>query len=265
MEVTIYASPNSPHQVQHQAALAAGLRELGHTPILTHRAPAQTQVVACWGWRAGALHREAGKDVLVMERGYLGDRFAWTSLAWNGLNGRATFPPAPADDGERFERHFGPLAPWRTNHRDGHILIVGQVPGDASLQGRDLEPWYADMADRALRLGFEPVFRQHPVAIKQGIRQGPPGIRKHVGPLADALANAAQVVTYNSNTGVDAAVAGVPVYVDNEGSMAWPVGGQLVGDLEHAPDRTAWAHRLAWRQWTLAEIADGTALKGLFS
>lgn len=263
MRMTVIASHGSPHQIRHQEVMCEGLRALGHEPIPMHHGTPSTEAVACWGWRKGAQLRELGHSILVLERGYLGDRFSWTSLAWNGLNGRGTFALAPDDGGARFREHFGPLVPWRTNNYEGYVLIVGQVPGDASLQGRDLEPWYADMADRALKLGFEPVFRQHPVAAKAGLRQGPRGIRKDTGSLAEALAGAAQVVTYNSNTGVDAAVAGVPVYVDNEGSMAWPVGGQLVGDTEHAPDREAWAQKLAWRQWRLEEIASGEALKGL--
>lgn len=262
MKVTVFASARSRHQVSHQEALAEGLRSRGHEPLLrlSEQAPhASTEYVACWGWRLGATLRRAGHTVVVMERGYLGDRFAWTSLGMNGLNGRATFPEAPKDGGERFGR-MAALQPWRDG--PGYALIVGQVPGDASLQGRNLEPWYAGMAENARGAGLEPVFRQHPRAAERGYRQGPPGVRCHTGSLAEALSGAAQVVTYNSNTGVDALLAGVPVYADNEGSMAWPLASRVVGDLSR-PDRESWAHNLAWRQWSLDEIADGTALKGL--
>lgn len=262
MKVTVLAGPRAAHQIIHQQALAEGLLALGHEPVLRfseHAAHACTQFVACWGWRMGACLRRAGHTVIVMERGYLGDRFAWTSLGLNGLNGRATFPPAPQDDGERF-RAVAELQPWRPG--PGYALIVGQVPGDASLQGANLEPWYAEMARQARAAGMEPVFRQHPVAAKKGYRQGPKGVRQHTGDLVGALAGAAQVITYNSNAGVDALLAGVPIYADNEGSMAWPLASRVVGEIRR-PSREQWAHDLAWRQWTLDEISSGKALGGL--
>lgn len=262
MKITVLARPRAAHQVVHQHAAACGLRALGHDAVLQfseHSPHASTEFVVCWGWRMGAPLRVAGHKVIVLERGYLGDRFEWTSVGLNGLNGRATFAPAPRDGGERF-RSIAALQPWRQG--PGHALICGQVPGDASLQGADLEPWYAEMARRARAAGLEPVFRQHPVAAARGYRQGPPGVRRIEGSLADALAGAAQAITYNSNSAVDALLAGVPVYADNEGSMAWPVANRDVGHA--APvEREPWAHELAWRQWTIEEIRSGAALKGL--
>lgn len=259
MKVVVFASARAAHQIRHQHALAEGLRARGHEPVLRVSDYPDTGelVVACWGWRLGARLRAAGHEVLVMERGYLGDRFAWTSLAWNGLNGRGRFPAAPQDGGERF-RGVAELQPWR--QAEGYVLVCGQVPGDASLQGADLEPWYAERCREAQAAGLEPVFRQHPQAAQRGYRQGPKGVRQHTGTLADALAGAIQVVTYNSNTGVDALLAGVPVTAENEGSMAWPLAGRIIGEFCR-PDRARWAYDLAWKQWTLEEIASGTALE----
>lgn len=260
MEITFTASSRAAHQLEHQQALAEGFRALGHEPVLHRSGPVTTKHVTCWGWRLGRQLRSIGHEVLVAERGYVGDRFSWTSLAWNGLNGRGQFPDAPQDGGARYRKHHAPFKPWREG--PGYALIVGQVPGDASLQGKDLEPWYREQAKLAIDAGLEPVFRQHPVAAKKGFRQGPKGLRQDKGPLEDALAGAAVVLTYNSNTGVDALLAGVPVVADNEGSMAWPLASKSLSNLVR-PERAHWAHDLAWKQWLLSEIADGTALKGL--
>jgi hypothetical protein len=241
--------------------MAAGLRALGHEPELVYGTHSPVQHVACWGWRLGFQLRQRGHEVLCMERGYIGDRFAWTSLAWNGLNGRGTFAPTPDDGGARFRQHHAPLKPWRDPGAGGYALIAGQVPGDASLRGRDLWPWYHDRADEARSAGYEPVFRPHPVAVARGHRHCPNDMRQHHGTLEDALAGAAVVITYNSNTGVDALLAGVPVVADNEGSMAWPLASTDVRNLVR-PDRTEWAHALAWKQWQMSELADGTALRG---
>lgn len=257
MKVAIVANPTAQHQRSHAAAMAEGLKRHGiDAPIQRSHERISAGVVVCWGWRMGLLMQRAARDVLVMERGYLGDRFAWTSLGWNGLNGRARFV-TPEDGGARFRRQFR-LAPWRAG--GDYVLIAGQVPGDMALGGRDLAPWYAEAARDAARAYGLPVrFRPHPEAARLGRRPpAVPGASAATGTLAEALAAAAVLVTWNSNTAVDAVVAGVPAVAAERGSMAWPVAGHAIGDRV-TPDREDWAARLAWCQWSLDEIRDGRA------
>lgn len=247
---TLVAHSQSRHHQIHREILARGLRAHGLDVILSDydgRLRADTQHVACWGWRLGGALRARGHSVLVMELGYLGDRLAWTSLAWNGLNNRGAVP-APVDDGgARFARHFGHMLKPE-NPDGGYALIIGQVPGDASLRGRDLRPWYAEQAARHGQ--HMPVyFRPHPEAIKLGHGFDVPGAPIMDGPLADALAGARVVVTYNSNTGVDAVLAGKRATAADKGSMIWDY-----------TDRETLLSRLAWRQWTRQEIESGEAL-----
>lgn len=262
MHFTIIASPRAQHQLQHREAMAEGLTRHGVRVTLSHHKFCKTQFVACWGWRAGKALRKAGHEVLVMERGYLGDRFNWSSLAWNGLNGRGEFAVAPNDNGKRFNDNFS-MSPW--NKSGEYILIMGQVPNDASLQGLNLGPWYQEMCSvAAATYGLPVMFRQHPVAARKGFKQHVKGAIKSVGDLDQALANAALVITYNSNSAVDAVISGIPAIAADEGSMAWPVVGHSIGEKIY-PDRKSWAEQLAWRQWRLSEIADGSALTGLLS
>lgn len=247
------------HQSAHAQALQQGLARHGiASEIVSDVRQATTPVTACWGWRIGKQLRQAGREVLVMERGYLGDRFAWTSLGWNGLNGRAAWP-APQDAGERFERHFGHLQrPWR--RQDGYALIVGQVQGDAALANVDIDGWYRRAARAMSDRGFDIRFREHPESVRRGGRT-PLAMRSSIlhGSLDQALAGAAVVVTWNSNTGVDAAMAGVPVITCDQGAMAWPVAGHGLDAAPVTPDRAEWCRAMAWRQWTLDEIASGEA------
>jgi hypothetical protein len=264
MRLTVIASPSAPHQLRHQEMMGQGLKKIGIEPvpiISTYANSVKTELVACWGWRLGKQLRDKGHEVLVMERAYLGDRFNWTSLAWNGLNGRGEFPPAPDDMGKRFADNFS-MKPWRQTSGD-YVLILGQVPGDASLQGRNLMPWYESIAVLAKdAYGLPVYFRQHPGCAKRGVNQMPRHTLKSVGSLEEALAGAHVTVTFNSNSGVDSVIAGVPNLTLDQGSMAWEVSGHQVGDYV-TPDRDSWAHSLAWKQWRLEEISSGFALQHL--
>lgn len=261
MNLTIVASASASHQMQYGRAMQAGLRTHGIVAPLVHsHESVRTETVACWGWRRGEFHRAQGREVLVLERGYLGDRFAWCSMGWNGLNGRATFGEWK-DGGRRFREKFGHLLrPW--NPGGDYVLIVGQVPGDAALGGRCLRGWYSEQAERAARLYGLPVrFRPHPLAARRGGPQHVPGAETIGGELCENLARAALVVTFNSNTGVDALLAGKPTVATDEGSMVWGVAlRELPPTLNIAePARLTRLQRIAACQFTLAEIESGEA------
>jgi hypothetical protein len=229
-----------------------------HVEVHTPGASVTGDFVACWGWRVGRQY--AGKlPVLVFERGYVGDRFAWTSAGWNGLNGRARFP-AVDDGGERWRLHFGELErPWRYPGGGEYALLVGQVRGDSSIAHVDIERWYREAAAALARFNLPVLFRPHPVEIHRNCASRVDGVPNLHGSLADALAQAAVAATFNSNVGVDAAVAGVPVITCDDGAMARPVSAQGLQAALGAPDRSAWLARLAWCQWSYEELTSGAA------
>jgi hypothetical protein len=115
-----------------------------------------------------------------------------------------------------------------------------------SVSGVDLGAFYTKAAEAFTRCGLKTRFRPHPHK------------RTDVRPLAEDLAEAALVVTYNSNSAVDAVLAGVPAIAVDRGSMAWDVTGHVLGELRlSVPYRAAWAHALAWKQWLPEEMASG--------
>jgi hypothetical protein len=255
MDLTVYATAS--HQVRCAEAVVAGVTSVGGRGRVVHATSELTTLhVACWGWRVGKELKARGHKVLVMERAYLGDRFAWFSLGWGGLNGYASFDTQD-DGGARFREHFAHLMqPWKTGGK--FVLLIGQVPGDMSLRGRDLKPWYATATQQALiHYGLPVVFRPHPQAIKLGHPTiCPKGATLSTGSLAEDLARAAVCITFNSNTGVESVLAGVPTVTADDGSMARAVTGHVIGDMLR-PDRDEWASRLAWCQWQLDEITSG--------
>ena len=261
MRAAVYYQGRMEHHRVFGSAMAEGLRRHGVEVVegLLGGEPLRADFSVCWGWRA--QQRALPGPTLVLERGYLGDRMSWTAAGWNGLNGRADFCLDGLTDGEldqRWGQHWSDemIQPWQTGGE--YALLVGQVRGDASVEGVDLPQWYLDMA-AALRRAYpdRPVmFRRHPHP--SAARDAVPGLRNLDGTLEDALADAAMVVTYSSNVGVLAALAGVPVVATDRGSMARDAASHEVGRIRY-PDRARWARRLAWCQWTLPEIERGDA------
>lgn len=219
-------------------------------------------VAVIWGFKPPEFVHEMqrrGTRLLVMERGYFPDRMVWSSLGWDGLNNRARFPECP-DRGERFAQHWPKLLqPWKDGGR--HILLIGQVPGDAALYGLNLDAWAQDTTRQIQQVfGTAPIlFRPHPLVLRTQRVRCPVGAELSTGTLQEDFAGAKCTVTFNSNTGVESVCYGIPTVTLDIGAMAWPVTSHALDDEIITPDRAEWTHKLAWCQWRIEEIADGTA------
>ena len=241
-------------------AFGNGLRRHGWT-VDIKRDPAPADLLVMWGVRRkGAIEQQRKRgEVVILERGYIGDRKIWTSVSFGGaLNGRAEFRGV-SDDPARFEKHFEHLMqPWRAV--DDTALLIGQVPGDAALApvGGMLDGWYRSVAESLSLMGHVVLFRPHPRAIERGLHIPKiPHATRSWGDLETDLRQCGRCVTFNSNTAVEAVLAGVPTVACDPGSMAWDVTSHdPIGDPVR-PDRSRWAARLAWKQWTLEEMQSG--------
>lgn len=261
MKASVYVHNTSAGGVsEHIMAIAEGLQRHGVAVSYFHGFPEpDADFAVCWGWRKGDRIRQNGftKPILVAERAYLPDRFEWTSLGWDGLNGRARWPQAQ-DNGQRFWRNWGAYArAWE--EFDGYYLVIGQVLGDAALTMVDFTKWVRETIEGLQRLDVDVRFRAHPEALKRGQTFGVPDHLVIGGDLQDNLAGAAAVVTWNSNTGVDAVLAGVPTVTSDIGAMAWPVTSHSIFEPLVMPDRNEWFRDMAWRQFTMNEIRSGFA------
>jgi hypothetical protein len=264
MRVAFIASPTALHQTSTAEALMEGMRTTKDEAVLygSHTqaeqeifTPKDIDAICCWGWRNGRMWWSRGFDVLVMERGYLENRFIWTSLGWNGLNGRAVWPQV-SDGGARWREHFArKMQPWRAPKSDGYALILGQVPTDTACQHVDYHNW-VNMISMQLMLRVETRFRPHPKAL--GLR-APVKSTPRDNTLEQDLAGASFCVTLNSNSGVDAVMAGVPTITLDEGSMAWEVTAHGLTEPLITPDREMWGTKIAHRQWLPSEMRDGSA------
>lgn len=225
---------------------------------------ADCDIAIVWGVRKTQEMKRA-KRVLVMERGYVGDRFHWTSCGWDGLNGYANFcnEQSPSDRWDAlFSEH---MHPWREDQTGKYVLIFTQVPGDASLRGMDTHLWAARLCAEFEKRKIKYKIRLHPKdrTINERLlrtRRYNAAKQKYVlGSLDEALADARWCVAYNSNAAVDAVLAGVPTVTMDAGSMAYPVTGHTPFERPDMPDRLQWAHNLAFTQWSIEEIQRGDA------
>ncbi len=129
--------------------------------------------------------------------------------------------------------------PWR---RDGrHILVATPGWGYAALFG--LSDW-TERTLEALRKATD-----RPVIVR-----GKGSTRPFHADLEDAWA----LVTHGSVAAVEAAVMGIPVFVDAE-SAAAHVGKTDLAKIETParPDRAAWLRALAYSQFNLDEMLNG--------
>lgn len=266
--VAILGHPSRPGEAHspssHRQAIADGFRALGFDVIETPSPipDSRTRYVVCWGWRRGQALRSRGYEVLVMERGYIGDRFHYTSLGWNGLNNHAVFPEYPDDGGERFRAHGGVLKPWKEG--GNYALILGQVKNDASLKGLYIGPWYSTIAKRITKThGIDVYFRPHPEARRRGGYLSIEGAPIMSGSLEASLDGALFTAAYNSNSCLDSILHGVPTYAGDSGTMAWGMHMPTLDEIVR-PQREPIVHQIAWRQWSMEEIRSGYPLEALW-
>jgi len=227
--------------------------------------------------------RQRGVPVLIMERGFF-DRMNHTQIDHAGFNHTASWVvglcgPAPVEGVRRFRRLFdtiGPATPT-SPRRDGYILVLGQVSGDAQLLDSEIRHAedFVDAIRHAVGSDAEIRFRPHPL---DDWRSGAGDLE---GDLEDSIAAARFAVTINSNSANDALLKGLPVLCLGP-SPAGIAGVAIQTSLASlrrnieimlagwAPDprRTlSYLHWLSARQWTTDELTDvdGAILARLLS
>ncbi len=213
--------------------------------------------------------KKKNKPVIVIEVGGIQRGTTWR-IGLNGVNRDAYFVPDGNSD-QRAKKLGLELAPWR---RSGEfVLICGQHERSQQWQGL---PPMADWVNETIAsvrnyTDRKIVFRPHPrspVRLKNTFRdlvvQTP---TKKVGTYDDYEINfkgAWAVINACSNPGIHAAIAGIPVFV-NQSSLAYPVGNSDISQIESPlmPDRTQWLNDLAHKEYTLEEIKQGIPLNYL--
>jgi hypothetical protein len=205
---------------EHCSSLLSFLEAAGHS-VLPHdiscvaddeTADRNADIVICYaiGGRQGKVKDRAlaaGKPVVVMELGYLGSRYQNIGVSvlvgkddrLHNNNGLFLAQGKSADD--RLIA-LGISAETHDKAPVGKALLLGQVPGDSQLGGRDIEAWARDMTSTLNQAGYEVTFRPHPGVIAQPQT------------LTDAMRDHNIAAGFNSTALVEAIRLGVPFVCD---------------------------------------------------
>lgn len=245
-----------PHY--RREAFTGGLQAAGYTLKLGDPGPGVEPGDALVIWNryahyeqmADAFEKRGGR-VVVAENGYLGKDYGGCqhyALAVRHHNGGGTWP---SDGGERWRAMNIELQPWRER---GHHVLVCASRGIGPKHYAQHPDWPKDVAKR-LKAVTERTVRIRPH----------PGGQPPLVPLEKDLEGCWAMVTWASNAGTHALIAGIPVIYEGPHWILSGAGGRDITRIEdpELPDRVPAFQRLACAQWKVEEIASGEPFKRL--
>lgn len=183
--------------------------------------------------------------------------------------------------GDRLEKLGIKWEGWK-HKKDGDIILMLQLPGDASLRGINLYDWARDAIEKIRKHSNRKIIiRTHP---GHGIKDTDEfykfathlymqNINVSVSngketPLENDMSNAYCTVTYSSGSGIDSILSGIPTIATDPGNFAWDVSSRYLSHIENvvkADDKTIkqWLANLAYSQWSIDEMESGIVWKHL--
>ena len=165
---------------------------------------------------------------------------------------------------------------WK-NHTEGGILLLLQLPGDASLRGQRHSEWFMETVEKIRKKTNRTItVRFHPAMSDKGRAE----FFSEIGDLifknysnivwSNGLETSLEeefnstgiCVSYTSGSCVDAVLAGVPVISMDEGNLAYPISSRRIDDLDSPRLATheeikKWLDCLSNSQWNEQEMITG--------
>jgi hypothetical protein len=174
---------------------------------------------------------------------------------------------------------------WHHNP-DGHILLMLQLPGDASLRGINMYEW-ANYAIRTIRSVTDRpiVIRTHPahgikdsdefhnlvssVALSSNNSNISFSLGRH-NSFAKDISGAFCSVAYSSGSSIDSVLCGIPTVAVDPGNFAWDISTNYLDEIDAVKlasesEINQWLNNLSYSQWSPEEMHNGTAWKHLAS
>lgn len=235
-------------------AFRSGAAKLGYAVTSHAHAPTDRDLLIVWNRRRTDEHvirsfEKAGAKILVAENGYIGKDREGGKLFALARDHHAGCGTWPVGSSSRWHGLGVEVKPWR--HDGETVVVFGQrcigEDGVASPEG----------------------WTERTVAALEKTTKRPIRVRHHPGVARtdpyDSLRNAWAAVTWASGAAIKALVAGYPVFHGLPGWIGGPAASPHLDDIENPwmGDRLPMLERLAWAQWSRAEIASGEALAWL--
>lgn len=185
-------------------------------------------------------------------------------------------------DSSRFDQLGISWNGWRNNH-NGDIVLMMQLPGDASLRGINSYNWalhaikqIREVTDRPIKIRTHPAFNPkdgdefHQFVFNTAM-SGASNISFSDGklhPLSRDLDGAYCTVAYSSGSSIDSILAGIPTVACDPGNFAYELSTNFleqINALRFAEPHQVmqWLYNLAYSQWTVDEMYNGTAWRHL--
>ncbi|UTU07850.1 hypothetical protein CcrC1_gp164 [Caulobacter phage C1] len=198
----------------------------------------------------------AQRPFVTVDNGYFKGykRGGYFRLTTNAMQWAHRRHGANAQDMARFKALDMPVQPLRLGQGE-HILIACQSPTWYQMMGLEsVEAWVNPLIDRLRLVTDRPIrVRQKPL---KGVKEPP---------IEEDLEKSWAVVAYSSNTLIEAALMGIPIF-PMAFSAATPLGSTDLSTIESAPfrnqrtiNRPEVFAQLAGAQWTIPEIESGKA------
>lgn len=279
MKISIFPNYGALNSKEVFDAFKMGAELLGHT-VVEHDMSADLFVIwsVLWNGRMSSnkhvwdTAKKENKKILVIEIGGLHRGTTWR-IGLNHINGLGQFGNNDNFITNRAQQLNVSLAPWK--HTGTAILICGQHTKSEQWQLRP-EPneWLSSLVTNIRAFSDRPIiFRPHPRDVawykenKEVILHIPKKIDNTYDSFnhEDDFKNAWCVINPCSNTGLLAAINGIPIFVDKD-SLAYPVSNVDFSTLEQpiTPDRNSWFEKIIHTEWTIDEIKLGTPFKRIY-
>jgi len=229
---------------------------------------------------------EKAKNYMVIETPLLARSIVKQSnheyyrIGLNGfLNGEGEFNNENSNDQRMF--YFGDLYNWNgwKQNSNGNILILLQLPGDASLRESNHGEWLLDTVEQIRKITNRQIrIRFHPAMSEKGHENFFGDVGKIVfknyadivwsdgiaRTLQQDLKEAKTCVTYSSGSAIDSIVYGIPTIAVDEGNFAYPISSKTIDVVESpalADTETVkqWLCNLSYCQWSRVEMSNGRA------
>jgi hypothetical protein len=230
-------SLGSPHGLRACQELAKSCKGQLNTENYPQK---QQGTIAVWGQLRGARELLNGsEDFYRLDHAYIGRNEYYRMTKGDFMPSRII--ERPADRWEALKKRFSlEIEPWK---KGKNVVVAFSMPGTYDFF--NVSGWGKQVLSSLKSFGRPIIERQ----------------RKETRPIKEDLKDAHCLVTFASNSVMEALLMGVPVFVAGP-SIARPVAGNWL-DIENPvfPDRETFFRHVAYSQYTLEEFADGRALR----